>query len=99
MILTFCPLTLVKVRLSATGGALWHPMIWLTLYAGAGYGWRSLCWEDVSGNWAQVSDVSYRGVAADFGAVFNIDRFALSAGVSTIAFRRLDFSFGIGCYF
>lgn len=88
-----------RSRLSATGGALWHPASWLTLYAGAGYGWRSLCWEDVSGRWAQVSDVSPRGVAADLGVVVNIDRFALSAGVSTLCFRRFDCVVGLGCYF
>lgn len=89
----------VRSRLSATGGALWHPAPWLTLYAGAGYGWRSLCWEDVSGKWAQVSDVSHRGLAADLGVVVNIDHFALSAGVSTLAFRRFDCSVGLGVFF
>ena len=87
------------VRFAAAGGALWHPVSWLTLYAGAGYGWRSLCWEDVSGNWALVSDASYRGVAADLGAVFSIDRFALSAGVTTIGFGRVDANLGLGIFF
>ena len=88
-----------RSRFSATGGALWHPMSWLTLYAGAGYGWHSLCWEDVSRRWAQVSDVSTRGLAADLGAVFNINRFTLSVGVTTLSFRRFDCVVGLGCYF
>lgn len=89
----------VRSRLSATGGALWHPATWLTLYAGAGYGWHSLCWEDISGKWAQVSDVSPRGLAADLGVIVNIDRFALSVGVTTLSFRRFDCVVGLGWYF
>ena len=89
----------VRSRLSATGGVLWHTASWLTLYAGAGYGWRSLSWEDVSGRWAQVSDVSIRGLAADLGMVVNIDRFALSVGLSTLSFRRVDCVVGLGCFF
>ena len=89
----------VRSRLSATGGGLWHPAPWLTLYAGAGYGWRSFFWEDLSGRWAVVSDVSHKGLAADLGVVVNIDRFALSAGVSTLAFRRFDCSVGLGVFF
>jgi len=88
-----------RSRLSATGGVLWHPASWLTLYTGAGYGWRSLCWEDLSGRWAEVSDVTLRGVSADLGAVFNIGRFALSAGVTTLSFRRIDCTLGLGMYF
>ena len=86
-------------RLSATGGALWHPLSWLSLYAGAGYGRRTLCWEDVSGHWAQVSDASYSGVAADLGVVFNLDHFALSVGVTSLGFSRIDASLGVGVVF
>ena len=89
----------IRSRLSATGGALWHPASWLTLYAGAGYGWHNLCWEDLSGLWAQVSDVSYSGLAADLGVIINIDRFAISARLSSLSFRRLDCVIGLGCYF
>lgn len=89
----------VRSRLSAAAGVLWHPVSWLTLYTGAGYGWRKLCWEDASGRWAEVSDVSLRGVSGDLGIVFNIDHLAISAGINTIAFRRIDCTLGIGIYF
>ena len=89
----------VRSRLSTAAGVLWHPASWLTLYTGAGYGWRTLCWEDVSGRWAEVSDVSFRGVSGDFGVVLNVDHLALSAGINTIAFRRIDCTLGIGIYF
>ncbi len=89
----------VRSRLLATGGALWHPLPWLTTYAGAGYGVRRVYWEDISNRWAQVSDASCRGIAADLGVLFHTDHFCLSAGVATIAFRRLDCCLGIGFYF
>ena len=89
----------LRSRLSATGGALWHPLPWLTAYAGAGYGERRLYWEDISNRWARVSDASSIGVAADLGVIFHIDHFSLSAGVTTLAFRRLDGCLGLGVFF
>lgn len=86
-------------RFSVTSGLLLHPLPWLSLYTGAGYGERRLCWEDTSGRWASVADRSHRSVAADFGAIFLFDRFALSAGVSTLAFSRFDALIGLGFLF
>ena len=86
-------------RFSVTGGLLLHPLPWLSAYAGAGYGRRRLCWEDSAGRWAEVTDVSHRGLAVDAGAVFFLDRFALSAGVSSIGFSRFDAALGIGFVF
>ena len=86
-------------RFSVTSGLLLHPLPWLSLYTGAGYGERRLCWEDTSGRWALVSDRSYRSVAADLGAIFLFDRFALSAGISTLAFKRFDAMVGLGFLF
>ena len=88
-----------RERLCLTAGGLWHPANWLTLYGGAGYGWRDLYWEDASGAWAQVSDASCRGLAADLGVVFTFDHVALSAGVNTLAFRRFDCTLGFGFLF
>ena len=39
------------------------------LYAGAGYGLRTLCWKDADGAWARVSDRSVHGLAFDTGLV------------------------------
>ena len=89
----------VLSRFSVTGGALWHPLPWLSAYAGVGYGERGLYWEDYSGKWALVSDASASGITADFGLVFNLDHFALSAGITAVAFRRFDAILGLGLFF
>ena len=86
-------------RLSVTGGALWHPTNWLSAYAGAGYGARRLLWEDISGHWAEVSDVSCRSIPADAGLIFNFDHCALSAGITTLGFSRFDAVLGLGFLF
>jgi len=39
------------------------------LYAGAGYGIRTLCWKDADGAWARVVDRSVHGLAFDTGLV------------------------------
>ncbi|MBR0500242.1 MAG: hypothetical protein IJJ72_04530 [Bacteroidales bacterium] len=86
-------------KFSVTGGGLWHPLPWLSAYAGAGYGERGLYWEDISGKWAHVSDVSASGITTDLGLVFNLDHFALSAGITSVAFRRFDAILGLGVFF
>lgn len=80
----------------ANAGLLLAPAKWLTIYLGAGYGQSSFMWEDVRGNWAQVSDISFRGMSAEAGAVFAWKRLAFSAGISTVAMETCAFTFGIG---
>ena len=41
----------------------------VSVYIGAGYGERKLCWKDSVGQWARVSDRSFRGVALDAGLI------------------------------
>lgn len=41
------------------------------LYAGVGYGVRTLCWKDSDGAWARVADRSVRGLALDAGLVIS----------------------------
>ena len=53
----------------------------------------------VTGKWALVSDASASGITADFGLVFNLDHFALSAGITAVAFRRFDAILGLGLFF
>lgn len=88
-----------RSRLTVAGGLLLHPLPWLTAYSGTGYGERSLYWEDISGRWAQVSDVSCRSFSADIGLIFNLDHLAISAGLTTIGFSRLDATLGLGFIF
>ena len=86
-------------RLSVTTGLVFRPCDWLSLYTGAGYGSRTLLWEDSSGYWSRVSDRSPRGVAADLGLQFRLRRLRLSAGISTTAFRTCDCELGAGFCF
>ena len=46
----------------------WKP---LSLYLGGGYGARTLCWRDTSGEWARVSDRSFRGFVHDIERQLN----------------------------
>ena len=88
-----------RSNLMVSGGVLAGATKWLTIYAGAGYGYRKLAWEDVDGNWASVSDWSRSGVAAELGTIVSIRKVAISAGVSTVAFRTAAFTCGVGVRF
>ena len=83
-------------KLSITAGGTSQCKGWLYIYAGAGYGRRILLWQDRAGAWAKVSDASMSGLAADAGMLMRFGRFAVYAGISTIAFRYLDASVGFG---
>lgn len=84
---------------TASAGFLAQAASWLTFYAGAGYGSRQLLWQDIDGEWAQVSDWSVKGLEAETGAIFRWNRMAFSAGVSTVRFRTCSATVGIGLYF
>lgn len=43
----------------------------VSLYLGAGYGLRTLCWKDYSGAWARVTDRSHSGLAAEAGVLIH----------------------------
>lgn len=88
-----------RSNLMVSGGVLAGATKWLTIYAGAGYGARKLAWEDVAGNWALVSDWSHTGLAAELGVIASFYKLALSAGISTVAFRTAAFTCGVGVKF
>ncbi len=88
-----------KSRLQVTGGALFRLTKWLYPYAGVGYGSRDVQWQDYQGNWAQVSNYSCKGISAEAGAIVKMGPVALSAGVSTTAFKYTELELGIGVMF
>jgi hypothetical protein len=53
-------------------------------------------WQDYNGQWAQVSDYSCKGIAAEAGLIIKMGPVAVSAGVSTTAFRYTELEVGIG---
>ncbi len=100
-----------KVSLqSATAGLLFQfsetPRI--NLYAGAGYGNRNVYWQTTSNQWAEVTDRTTKGLALEAGIIYSpvVDKsnaekpgISLSAGLSTISFKTIGLTIGIGLSF
>ncbi|MBP3270196.1 MAG: hypothetical protein J6L98_05900 [Bacteroidales bacterium] len=72
---------------SASAGVVRTVTPWMDLYAGAGFGSSTLCWNDIHGAWAKVRDYSAAGLLLDGGAVFHIGKFSLLGGVSYLTAR------------
>lgn len=86
-------------NLSLSGGAMYSINKWATIFGGLGYGYRQRDWQDINGNWVNVSDWSYNGVAAEAGAIFSIKMLSISVGISTIKFRTATLTCGVGVRF
>ena len=94
------------IRLQLTAGALLKVLPVLSVYGGAGYGDRTLCWEETDGNWARVSDRSSSGVSLDAGIVLQpfsgnaLHGLLIESGIGFIpAGKYLDWTIGIGWSF
>lgn len=88
-----------KSRLSVTGGIvqrLWKPFY---LYAGVGYGTRTLVWETVGGKWGKNKDHSLEGVEAEIGGILSAEPMVFSLGLQTNSFKYLEGNLGIGVIF
>ena len=88
-----------KSRLSVTGGIvqrLWTPFY---LYAGVGYGTRTLVWETVGGKWGKNKDHSLEGVEAEIGGILSAGPMVFSLGLQTNSFKYLEGNLGIGVIF
>lgn len=86
-------------RFAVTAGLLqrlWKPAY---LYVGAGYGYKRLGWELDSGEWAENSDKTYKGIEAEIGGIYRIKNFALSVGVQTNSFKYWEATVGLGIMF
>ena len=86
-------------RLSISAGVLWQVFPFASVYAGAGYGFQRKLWQEASGSWLEVLDLSARGLAAEAGVRVPLGHFLLMAGASTIGFRSINAEVGIGWYF
>ena len=84
---------------SATAGATYSPLPFLSVYTGAGWGKHQLFWEDTAGQWAVVRDRSLSSVAADAGLVLTWKHWSAMAGASTIGFKTLSAELGAGYRF
>lgn len=76
-------------------------VIWkgLGAFAGVGYGAHSVYWEDVSGNWAKVTDSSVDGAIIEAGVSYTLKPVEFFVGVSTISFGYNSLECGIGLRF
>ncbi len=76
-------------------------VIWkgLGAFAGVGYGSHSVYWEDVSGNWAKVTDSSVNGAIIEAGVSYTLKPVEFFVGVSTISFGYNSLECGIGFRF
>lgn len=76
-------------------------VIWkgLGAFAGVGYGAHSVYWEDVSGNWAKVTDSSVEGAIIEAGVSYTLKPVEFFVGVSTISFGYNSLECGIGLRF
>lgn len=82
--------------LSVCAGGYYNFINWLGAYATAGYGYRAISWEDTEGQWAQIEDLSARGVTLSAGILFQWKFISATAGISTISFQTLGVTLGVG---
>ena len=74
-------------RLTFAAGPVYSFHKQFRVYAGAGYGQQNIFWEDSSGEWARVSDLSARGVLLDAGVLWSPGRVTIGVGATLTAFR------------
>lgn len=82
-----------------SGGATLRIANPLRIYAGGGYGTKTVLWEDAAGGWAGVSDISSAGFCANAGLLLDLGHFTIMAGASTLSFRTVGFEVGAGIIF
>ena len=86
-------------RIAASAGVVFRVIPAVDIYAGAGYGQETLLWEDTSGSWASVADLSPQGALAELGVFLNFNHLCLGVGVSTTAFTQACAQIGLGLSF
>lgn len=86
-------------RMSVTAGGIMRIALPLYVYAGAGYGYRTLAWETVEGNWAKNLNNSYDGFEFETGLVYRYTNYAISAGIQTNQFKFCELNVGVGIMF
>ncbi len=72
----------------------------LSVFATGGIGAEKHYWHDITGSWAEVSDLSFRGLTLEAGAIASWRHIALSAGISWLhPARQVAATFGLGFAF
>ena len=92
-------------RHQITLDAIYTPISPLSIYLGAGYGVRTLCWRDSDGAWVRVADRSVAGLALDFGLLIRPiqrpgwEHLTLLVGGTWLPIRYIDAEIGLGWTF
>lgn len=87
-------------RFTATVDAILRPLpAPVGLYVGAGYGFSRTFWQTTEGAWARITDQSVSGPAVDLGILCARGHLILSAGATTLAFRTVSGTVGLGYRF
>ena len=73
--------------------------VFLRLYGGPNYGLRDILWEDVSGKWMTVSDLSHKGWGADTGVLLCWKHLTVMAGGSYTHGSPIQAELGFGLLF
>ena len=87
------------LRRSVSAGFVISLTDFLRLYGGPNYGLRDILWEDVSGKWMTVSDLSHKGWGADTGVLLCWKHLAVMAGGSYTHGSPIQAELGFGLLF
>lgn len=88
-----------RSRLALSAGPMFKLGGSWSVFAGAGYGAQTILWEDTSGSWARVSDLSSKGLLLEAGAMYRLNHLAFSAGISETAFSSVAVTLSAGLLF
>lgn len=86
-------------RLNVTGGAVVRVYKPICVYAGLGYGYRTLLWSTTNGDKAKVTSHSHSGLSAEVGLLLAAKHFSMSAGITTVDKNYRELKVGIGLAF
>lgn len=72
----------------------------VVFYLGAGYGRRTVYWQDSDNAWAQITTASFSGISVETGGIVPLGRrICLGLGLETLAFMTLSVTGSIGIHF
>lgn len=86
-------------RLNVTGGPVVRIYKPICIYAGMGYGYRTLLWSTTNGDKAKVTSHSHSGLSAEAGLLFAIKKLSMSVGIITVDKNYRELKAGVGLAF
>lgn len=86
-------------QLALSAGASYAVFPWGDVWLQAGYGQRNVYWQDSEDQWARMEDLSAQGLLLGAGALVSVKRISVLAGLTTIAFKTLGVTLGLGVAF